>query len=46
MNLNLNDRKLIKLGYHGVGSAKQFEFEFKGEEINNIGKSMCGVQNS
>ncbi len=30
-----------KIGNLRCGEAKQFEFEFKGLEINNIGKLRC-----
>ncbi len=30
-----------KIGKLRCGEAKKFEFEFKGLEINNIGKSRC-----
>ncbi len=30
-----------KIGKLRCGKAKKFEFEFKGWEINNIGKSRC-----
>ncbi len=30
------------MGNQGVEKAKEFEFEFEGQEINKFGKSRCG----